>query len=165
MASFLSTIKPVAILGIVAAIAGGIWYLSGLRAELAVAEQNVVKLTNAIAEQQVVINRMKADVAEQQKINQDLSVRARRQQQDTEQLIRRFRVDSAGNPRDLGAVAAAKPAVVTDMINRASVNALRCVELASGASLTEKEKNAKTAEELNSECPGIVQHLVPGATR
>jgi hypothetical protein len=40
-------------------------------------------------------------------------------------------------------------------MNKGSVNAQRCIEIASGAELTEKEKNATKKSEINSECPSI----------
>jgi len=33
---------------------------------------------------------------------------------------------------------------------------MRCIELASGAPLNEKEKNAKTPTEANRECPALI---------
>ncbi len=41
------------------------------------------------------------------------------------------------------------------VINKASKSAKRCVEIASGAPLTEEEKNATKKSEINRECPSI----------
>ena len=54
---------------------------------------------------------------------------------------------------EIGALAAARPQLVENIINNASENALRCFELLSGAPLTESERNATTARQFNSECP------------
>ena len=54
---------------------------------------------------------------------------------------------------ELGALAAAKPELVENIINNASENALRCFELLSGAPLNEEELNAKNPRQFNSECP------------
>jgi hypothetical protein len=48
-----------------------------------------------------------------------------------------------------------RPESVERVINRASDNALRCVEIAMGAPLTEKEINAVLPSEINSECPSL----------
>jgi len=58
---------------------------------------------------------------------------------------------------ELDALAAAKPGLVERTINNASVNAARCFELLSGAPLNQKEKNAKTPREANSECPWLFE--------
>ena len=41
------------------------------------------------------------------------------------------------------------------IINSASERAQRCVEIASGAPLTEQEINATKKSEINTECPSI----------
>lgn len=56
---------------------------------------------------------------------------------------------------DIGALAASKPALVENIINNASNDAIRCMELLSGSPLTEKEKGAKTSIQANSECPWL----------
>jgi predicted RNase H-like nuclease (RuvC/YqgF family) len=154
-------IKVVLIFVMVVIFAGGLWYVSGLRANLAVAEENEKKLTQAIESQQAVLSQMRADIESQQRINQELAESVQRQQKDISELTDRFNVNARGEKRDFGAIAAAKPAVVERLVNRGSANALRCLELASGAELNEKEKNAKTSKDLNPECPGLVQPLVP----
>lgn len=53
---------------------------------------------------------------------------------------------------ELDALAAAKPGLVERTINNASANAIRCFELLSGSPLNEKERNAQTEREFNSEC-------------
>jgi TolA-binding protein len=61
---------------------------------------------------------------------------------------------------ELDALAASKPALVERTINNASVNAMRCFELLSGAPLNEKERNAKNERQFNSECPWIYHERV-----
>lgn len=62
---------------------------------------------------------------------------------------------------ELDALAAAKPVLVERTINRASDNAMRCFELMSGAPLNDKELNATTEREFNSECPWLFLELRP----
>jgi|TARA_B110000977_G_scaffold7287_1_gene9995 chromosome condensin MukBEF ATPase and DNA-binding subunit MukB len=61
---------------------------------------------------------------------------------------------------DIGALAAAKPALVERVINTASVKAFRCFELESGAPLTENERSATNGKAFNSECPWIYDDLI-----
>lgn len=61
---------------------------------------------------------------------------------------------------DLGALAAAKPALVERVVNNASAKVNRCFEIVSGALLTEKERSAKNGKAFNSECPWLYDDLV-----
>ena len=61
---------------------------------------------------------------------------------------------------DLGALAAAKPALVERVVNNASAKVNRCFEIVSGAPLTEKERSAKNGKAFNSECPWLYDDLV-----
>ena len=65
------------------------------------------------------------------------------------------KVNSSGKKRDLGNLAKSKPKLMTKVFNKATKNALRCTEIAMGAPLTEKEKNATKKSEINPECPTI----------
>ena len=56
---------------------------------------------------------------------------------------------------DIGVLAAAKPKLVGKIINNAVNKSTRCIELLSGAPLTDKEKNATSARSFNSECPWL----------
>lgn len=60
---------------------------------------------------------------------------------------------------ELDALAAARPELVERTINNASEDALRCFELLSGTPLTEKERNARTAVQANSECPWFFDEM------
>ena len=57
--------------------------------------------------------------------------------------------------RDFGKIANAKDKAIQRIINKATANALRCVEISSGATLTEKELLATKKSEINTECPSI----------
>jgi hypothetical protein len=87
-----------------------------------------------------------------QDINKELQVQNEKQRQDEQNLSNKF---NSGN-RHVGAFASAKPGVVEKLVNKGTVNALRCIELASGSPLTEKELSAKTPSEANRECPSLI---------
>ncbi len=61
--------------------------------------------------------------------------------------------------RDFGKVAKEKPKVIERIINKGSDNALRCLEIAMGAELTDKEKAATKKSEINRECPSIANPI------
>jgi predicted nuclease with TOPRIM domain len=143
-------IKAVVALIIVLIVAGGAWYVTGLRADLAVSEMNNQKLKDGIDQQQALMEKMRVDIAQIQSINKDLQAQNQKQREDVTNLSKKF------DKRDLGVVAAEKPEVIEKLVNRGSKNALRCLELASGAPLNDVEKNAKTPTEANRECPSLI---------
>jgi len=150
-----AAIKVVATLAIVIIVAGGLWYVTGLRADLAVSEMNNKTLREGIQEQQRLIEQMQRDVAQIQEINADLANEADRQKREMRDLVDRFNVNARGESRDFGAIAAARPGVVERLVNRGTANAMRCLQLASGAPHTEAELAAKTSSEINRECPTL----------
>jgi ABC-type bacteriocin/lantibiotic exporter with double-glycine peptidase domain len=143
-------IRLVIIFAIVGLVAGGIWYVTNLKADLATSEANNRQLVEATREQNMLIEQMKVDVSSIQKANADLQAQNEKQRRDVETLNSKF------SKRDFGALAAEKPEVVERLVNRGTKNALRCAELASGAPLTEEEKAAKTPMEANRECPSLI---------
>jgi len=155
MFGVLSAIKYIVILLIVVAIGGGLWYISDLKANLAVAKQNEVKLQEGIEAQQRLIEGMQRDIESIQAANQALADQQRQAQQEIQNLTDKFNVNARGESRDFGALAAEKPRLIERLINRGTDNALRCLELATGAEHTEKELNAKKTSETNRECPAI----------
>ena len=57
--------------------------------------------------------------------------------------------------RDVGLLAIERTKSIERITNAASVKANRCIEIASGSPLTEKEINATKKSEINTECPSI----------
>jgi hypothetical protein len=150
-----AAIKVIATLAIVVIVAGGLWYVTGLRADLAVSEINNKTLRDGIQDQQRLIEQMQKDVAQIQEINADLADEADRQRREMRDLVDRFNVNARGESRDFGAIAAARPGVVERLVNRGTASAMRCLQLASGAPHTEAELAAKTSSEINRECPTL----------
>jgi len=56
---------------------------------------------------------------------------------------------------DIGILGVSKPELVAKIITIASDKAGRCFEILSGASLTDKEMEAKDGNSFNSECPWL----------
>jgi ABC-type bacteriocin/lantibiotic exporter with double-glycine peptidase domain len=150
MIGVLPAIRMVLIVVVVVIIAGGLWYVVNLKADLATSEANNRQLVEATREQNLLIEQMKQDVASIQQANAELQAQNEKQRRDVETLNSKF------SKRDFGALAAEKPEVVERLVNRGSKNALRCMELAAGAPLTEAELAAKTPMEANRECPSLI---------
>ena len=145
-----AAIRAIAMLAMIVALGVGGYYVMNLKADLAISESNSKALEAATQQQNALIESMKADIATIQQTNAELAATVDKQRKDVETLNTKF------SKRDFGALAAEKPAVVEKLVNRGTVNALRCMELASGAPLTEQEKNAKTPMEANRECPSLI---------
>ena len=143
-------IKLILYLAIIGIIAGGAWYVTGLRADLAVSEANNQKLQDGILEQQSLIEQMQKDITVIQETNKQLAEQNEKQRQDVDNLARKF------DKRDFGVFAIDNTEKAESLVNRGTRNVLRCLELASGAPLNETEKNAKTPTEANRECPSLV---------
>jgi len=143
-------IKLVLYLAIIGIIAGGAWYVTGLRANLAISEANNQKLQDGILEQQSLIEQMQKDITVIQETNKQLAEQNEKQRQDVDNLAKKF------DKRDFGVFAIDNTEKAKYLVNRGTKNALRCLELASGAPLNETEKNAKTPTEANRECPSLV---------
>jgi len=148
-------IKAIVALIIVLIVAGGGYFLINLKADLAIAQENSRKLEEGVRLQQEAMAQMKADQEKIKELNSELNTTIKLQNKDMENLKDRFTVNAAGEKRDFGKTAAAKPTSLERAVNRGTVNALRCLEIASGAPLTEAEKNATKPSEINRECPSL----------
>ncbi len=150
MIGILPAIRMTLIVVVMVIIAGGLYYVINIKADLATSEANNRQLVEATREQMMLIEQMKQDVAAIQQANAELQAQTEKQRRDVETLSTKF------SKRDFGALAAEKPAVVEKLVNRGTQNALRCLELAAGAPLNEAEKAAKTPMEANRECPSLI---------
>jgi hypothetical protein len=160
-----STIKMLAALVIILIFSGGIWYVSGLRADLAISEENSKKMVEAVSQQQALIEQIQSEQKQIKEINTQLSATIKKQNNDLKELNNRFSTTASGKPRNFAQDAFEKPAAVERAINRGTVNAFRCLELASGAELTEKERNATKLSEINKECPSLANpNYVPNSS-
>lgn len=138
-------------------------YYNDTQARLAELVENNAKLQLAVETSEAALKTVQEDLKraneETQKVNAEFSkIRAQNNV-----------LASKLGKHDLGVLGAAKPALVEKIINKASAKAGRCFELLSGAELTEEEKNAKSDQAFNSECPwlwtGRVQPVEPSATK
>jgi hypothetical protein len=150
-----AAIRMIAVLIIVAICAAGLWYVTGLRADLAISQDNAKKLTDAIDQQAAAISQMRQEQQQIRDINNQLNTTIQLQNKDLTNLQDRFTQNAAGQKRDFGKTAAARPEALERAVNRGTVNALRCLEIASGSPLTDAEKAASKPSEINRECPSL----------
>ena len=142
-------IAMVAIL--ITGIAGAGMYVMKLRSDNAILKANQVKLESAVADQKKLIENQKKDFEEILSANKKMNELVSVLKKDLEDLDKRFNKKN----RDVGKLAIAKTKAIERITNNGSKNANRCIEIASGAELTEAEKNATKKSEINTECPSI----------
>ena len=132
-------------------IAGAGVYVMKLRSDNAILKANQVKLEEAVSSQKELIAKQQEDFKEILAANQKMNELVGVLKKDLDDLDNRFNKDG----RDFGKIAIEKTDAINRIINQRSDNASRCIEIASGAELTEEERNATKKSEINRECPGI----------
>ena len=145
------TIKLFFIGALIASLVGAGAYVMKLRSDNAILQANQIKLESAVADQKQLIEKQQADFQEILVANQEMNKLVNALKKDLDDLDKRFNKGK----RDVGKLAIEKTKLIEKIINKGSVNAKRCIEIASGAPLTEKEKNATKKSEINRECPSI----------
>jgi len=151
-----SSIKIAMVLIMLAGAGGGFVYVKTLKSDLAISEANNAKLQESVADQKAVIEQQQKDFTAILAANKSLEETNQRLQKEFAALDECFnKINGKGEVRDLGKLADEKSKLVERVINNATVKAMRCVEIAMGAELTEKERNATKKSEINSECPSL----------
>jgi multidrug resistance efflux pump len=151
-----SSIKIAIVLIMLAGAGGGFMYVKGLKADLATSEANNAKLEQSVESQKAVIEQMKADFEAITKIKAEIEKQNKILKAEYAALDQKFnKINGKGEIRDMGKLATEKAKLIEKIINKGSANAKRCVEIAMGSPLTEKEKNATKKSQINSECPSI----------
>lgn len=161
-----AAVRAIVALVILVILAAAGWWITGLRADLAVRENNEKTLTEAIRQQGEALKQLQQDQARIAQANAELAGVIRMQNRDMDDLRNRFNTNARGEARNFGATAAAKPQSAERAVNRGTINAYRCLEIASGAPLTDAERSAKTPQEINRECPSLANpNYKPSAGR
>ena len=136
---------------IVIGLSGGVSYVYKLKADNATLKGNQVKMEQALDTQAKYIEKQKQDFEAIMKANQEVNKLVDNLKKDIDDLDKRFNKGT----RDLGKTAIERPDAMERIVNKASDKALRCVEIAGGAKLTEAEIKATKKSEINSECPHL----------
>ena len=146
-----SSLKIAMVAILITGIAGAGMYVMKLRSDNAILKANQIKLESAVADQKQLIENQKKDFEEILSANKKMNELVSVLKKDLEDLDKRFNKKN----RDVGKLAIAKTKAIERITNNGSKNANRCIEIASGAELTEAEKNATKKSEINTECPSI----------
>ena len=140
------------LIGIVSAsLIGAGAYVFKLRADNAILKANAIKMESAIADQKQLIENQQKDFQEILAANKKMNELVSALKKDLDDLDKRFNKKN----RDFGKLAIEKTKVIERITNKGSDAAARCIEIASGAELTEQEINATKKSEINRECPSI----------
>ncbi len=143
------TIKAVLILMLLAGAGGAYTYVTNLQKTAEIHRLNAEKLEIAVAQNEEALRVQKENYEALQKnlqeVNQEFAASRAQNSVLTKKLAE----------HDLNALAAERPDSITRLINRGTVNAGRCFEILSGAELNDKEKEAKSAQSFNKECPWL----------
>ena len=136
---------------IVTALAGGGFYVMKLQKDNEILKANAIKLESAISDQKTLIENQKKDFEAILTANKEMNELIGKLKTDFADLDNRFNKKN----RDVGLLAIERTKSIERITNAASVKANRCIEIASGSPLTEKEINATKKSEINTECPSI----------
>jgi chromosome segregation ATPase len=136
---------------IVTALAGGGYYVMKLQKDNEILKANAIKLESAISDQKTLIENQKKDFEAILTANKEMNELIGKLKTDFADLDNRFNKKN----RDVGLLAIERTKSIERITNAASVKANRCIEIASGSPLTEKEINATKKSEINTECPSI----------
>ncbi len=145
------TFKMIMVGVMVAGLAGAGAYVFKLRADNATLKANQIKLESAVSEQKQLIENQKKDFEAILTANKEMNELIGKLKTDFADLDKRFNKKN----RDVGLLAIERTKSIERITNSASDKATRCIEIASGSPLTEKEINATKKSEINTECPSI----------
>ena len=140
-----SSLKIGLVLVMLAGAGGGYLYVNKLQKDNAVLKTNQIKLETAVQESNQVIEQQTKDLKKIRSTIKQIEEVNAKLQKDRDALNNRL------GKHDIGNLAENKPGLVEKIINKASDNAARCMEIASGSPLTEEELNGTP----NRECPSF----------
>jgi predicted nuclease with TOPRIM domain len=151
-----SSIKIAMIVVALATAGGGFLHYKTVKADLETAIANNLLLEASVEGQKAVIAQQENDFKSILAANATLQEQNKVLAAEFSALDERFnKINGQGEVRDIGKLAVERSRSVERVINSASAKAMRCVEIAMGSPLTEKEENATKKSEINSECPSI----------
>ena len=124
----------------------GAWYYQDTQARIATLQENNAKLEIAVETNEEALAAQTAAFATMQAENSRLQTEFQAINDRNRALENRL------SRHDIGAAAVAKPGLTERVLNGATRNAQRCLEILSGAELTEAELSATKPSEINPEC-------------
>ena len=142
-------IKIIIFFLIVSVAGGGYVYVQKLRADNATLKINTTKLETAVEQNEATIKQQTENFEKVRTTLADVRDNRDALQSDKNVLIEKL------SEHDFGQLAEARPALVVKIVNKVSVNANRCMEIATGSPLTEAELAATKKSQTNTECPRL----------
>jgi hypothetical protein len=146
----LSSLKWIAIASIVSAILAGLWHVSNLQANLAVAKKDNEVLKESIKTQQTVIDKQLSDIRQIQSTLIELNENKKLLEIRLKEVDRIFSINANGTSRDFGKITRSKPGLINRIIDKASDNVNRCFEIATGSPIEEGERNNECQDLIDS---------------
>tara|TARA_B000000532_G_C18822067_1_gene386381 strand:+ start:339 stop:836 length:498 start_codon:yes stop_codon:yes gene_type:complete len=125
---------------------GAYWYYNDTQEKIKILTENNAKLESAVETNEQALKAQTAAFESMQKQN------AKLQKEWTEINNRNRSLENRLSRHDIGASGVAKPSLTEKILNNATKNAQRCLEIFSGSPLTEKELSATKPSEINNEC-------------
>ena len=152
-----TSIKVGIIIAIVTSVLGGAVYVKKLRSDLETSRINQKLLEQTVEEQKLLLEVKEKDIALQKEISKELEASRKASEKSIADLNERLNKvnEATGKRREIDKAAVKKTKLVTKVINNASKNIMRCLEIASGSPLTAQELAATKKSEANNECPDL----------
>ena len=142
-------IKIIIFFLIISVAGGGYVYVQKLRADNATLKINTTKLEGAVEQNEATIKQQTENFEKVRTTLADVRDNRDALQSDKNVLIEKL------SEHDFGQLAEARPGLVVKIVNKVSVNANRCMEIATGSPLTEAELAATKKSQTNTECPRL----------
>lgn len=129
------------------AMGGGVyWYYNDTQERIAILTENNAKLESAVETNEQAL-------AAQTAAFESMRVENAKLQQEFASISDRNRnLENKLSRHDIGAAGIARTTLTEKRLNNGTANAQRCMEIFSGAELTEKELSATKPSEINPEC-------------
>lgn len=138
------------IFAIVGAGAFGLWkYYEYTQNQIRIYAENAAVAKQAAAATQAALDKTNADLIEVRNQFNEVNRKFSQASERVDNLERKLAES------DINYLASRRPGLVENVVDKATANVLRCLEIVSGAPLTEDEINATKPSKINSECPDI----------
>lgn len=136
---------------------GGYFYYKDTQATIAALVAKNVELEIQVEHDREIIAQGIADAKQQTIINGVVNkqfAKSRAQVAELQSILKK-KNNITGKTRDIGKLAIHKPKALAKIFTNGTTDAMRCVELASGAEHTADELAAERRSQINSLCPDI----------
>lgn len=120
--------------------------------QMTVMRAEISAQSTALEIQERTIDSLQRDITSQSQVIVELDESFRASRARVEELQRRFNQTTAGAPRDFGNLAAERPGLIQGIVNNASRDAMRCIELDSGRNISDYGLSSNEEQRLLETC-------------